>query len=211
MWQTAGAFVPEDTDNRTDHYLTRNGTTTILSLGTTGGNGDLQFANDVQPEGNVYDPVCGCLRVYFATQEALTAEDTDTNRDAYESADGALRLVTPDSTAEANDHWAAVRWRLARRISGVLHDEWPPVRRRVRGHLPERRRDLYQVGGAGRPGCFGRRSARGHVRGRRPVEWVDGATRRLTGAACFCGAMGYRGSVYVFATAESIDPADTDG
>ena len=212
VWQTAGAFVPEDSDSRTDHYLTRNGTTTILSLGTTGGNGDLQFTNDVQPEGNVYDPVCGCLRVYFATQEALTAEDTDTNRDAYESADGTLRLVTPDSTAEADDHWAEFNGASPDGSRVFFTTNGPPFDGGFAGTYLNVDGNLYRVGGSGNVqdvSADGRRVVM--FAGGGLIEWVDGVTRSLTGAACFCGAMGYRGSVYVFATSESIDPADTDG
>jgi hypothetical protein len=80
---TNETLVAGDTDsNRRDVYQNAGGTTTQISLGSLSGNGPLgaDFAG-ATPDGS---------RVYFTTDEALDAADTDgTNRDLYERVNGA--------------------------------------------------------------------------------------------------------------------------
>ena len=62
-----------DTDSNFDLYERRGGTTSLLSIGSTGGNGafDIFFA-DVSADGT---------RVFFETDEKLTPADTDDIRE----------------------------------------------------------------------------------------------------------------------------------
>ena len=96
VFTTARRLVAADTDEQVDAYLRVGSTTTLLSVGPTGGNGGEWTS--VQVSLVNWDPACGCLRIYFMTQESLTADDPAGNldQDTYVYVDGDLRLVTID-------------------------------------------------------------------------------------------------------------------
>ena len=78
-----------DTDATFDMYERQGGTTTLLSTGSTGGNGafDIFFAA-VSADGT---------RAFFETDEKLTPADTDAAFDVYERAGGATTLISTGS------------------------------------------------------------------------------------------------------------------
>jgi hypothetical protein len=86
FFQTSEVLTASDTDAQTDVYQSSGGTTTLLSIGPTGGNGPIAAAM----EGMSSDGA----RVFFSTTESLTAADTDTRRDIYRRAGGTTDLVS---------------------------------------------------------------------------------------------------------------------
>jgi hypothetical protein len=89
-FDTDEQLVSADTDANFDVYERRGGTTTLLSTGSTGGNGafDVFFAA-ASADGT---------RVFFETDEKLTAADTDSAFDVYEHTGGVTTLVSTGST-----------------------------------------------------------------------------------------------------------------
>jgi hypothetical protein len=92
FFNTSNRLVSEDTDTRLDEYERVGGTTTrLVTTGPAGGNGpfDGNFNFDsfaVSEDGE---------RAFFATNERLVSEDTDSNYDVYERVGGTTtRLVS---------------------------------------------------------------------------------------------------------------------
>jgi hypothetical protein len=88
FFSTAEALVSGDTDNNLfDVYDRSGGTTTQISVGPTGGNGDYSVngVNGLSADGT---------RAFFTTDERLVASDTDSTNDVYERAGGATSLVS---------------------------------------------------------------------------------------------------------------------
>ncbi len=79
-----------DTDTVSDVYERSGGQTTLVSIGTTGGNGSF-FAGF---EGASADG----SRVFFSTSESLVSADTDTVSDVYERSGGQTSLVSTGPT-----------------------------------------------------------------------------------------------------------------
>lgn len=86
---TAEALVSTDTDSSNDLYERSGGNTTLISTGTTGGNGNFHAG----PAGASSDGT----RVFLSTREQLTSADGDASTDIYEHADGATVLVSTGS------------------------------------------------------------------------------------------------------------------
>ena len=86
FFDTDEKLVSGDTDANFDVYERRGSTTTLLSTGSTGGNGafDVFFA-DSSADGT---------HVFFETDEKLTAADTDSAFDVYERTGGVTSLVS---------------------------------------------------------------------------------------------------------------------
>ncbi|MDX6588189.1 MAG: large repetitive protein [Solirubrobacterales bacterium] len=82
VFETEEHMAPGDTDFDRDLYLrdrdntVEGGTTELVTIGPTGGNGD--FSN------NFLATSSDGLRVYFSTNESLVSGDTDVNIDVYE-------------------------------------------------------------------------------------------------------------------------------
>ena len=76
-FSTAERLVPEDADDRVDLYRRASGTTSLLSTGPAGGNGD--FDVDLTTFGMSADG----SSVVFETAERLTADDANTLEDLY--------------------------------------------------------------------------------------------------------------------------------
>ena len=86
FFDTDERLVAADTDNFIDVYQRSGGTTTLVSTGPAGGNG----AFDVTFDGISRDG----QHVFFETDEALVAGDTDGSTDIYDRSAGTTTLVT---------------------------------------------------------------------------------------------------------------------
>jgi hypothetical protein len=82
LFTTAESLVAADADpDSSDVYMRSGGTTTLISTGALGGNGELEAAYAGQSQ--------DATRVFFHTDEPLEASDIDTTQDVYVRADGA--------------------------------------------------------------------------------------------------------------------------
>ena len=90
FFETLERLVAADTDNRNDVYESASGVTSLVSTGTTGGNGGV--------DAFFYGASADGASVLFGTSERLTAADTDSASDVYERASGATTLVSTGST-----------------------------------------------------------------------------------------------------------------
>jgi hypothetical protein len=89
--ETEEPLTSADTDSQGDIYERTNGsTTTLLSTGTTGGNG--AFASSFK--GSSSDG----SRVFFETDEQLVSGDTDSNVDVYQRSSGTTTLLSTGPT-----------------------------------------------------------------------------------------------------------------
>ena len=86
IFTTTERLVAADLDSSSDLYERTGSTTTLLSTGSTGGNGEF----GVLFEGASADGT----RVFFLTNEQLMPSDTDTMQDAYERVGGLTTHVT---------------------------------------------------------------------------------------------------------------------
>ena len=92
FFQTDEKMVAADTDDSIDIYERSGNTTTLISTGPNGGNGD--FGADF------FDASKDGSRVAFETNESLVAADNDGGfRDVYERANGVTSLVSFGPTA----------------------------------------------------------------------------------------------------------------
>jgi hypothetical protein len=90
FFQTDEQLVLGDTDSATDIYERSADTTTLVSTGSTGGNGNFgASAKAVSDDGS---------RVIFETAEQLTGGDGDTNIDVYAHAGGTTELLSTGVT-----------------------------------------------------------------------------------------------------------------
>ena len=81
-----GPLTGGDTDTQPDVYERSGGTTTLLSTGTSGGNGAFPaFFSSATSDGTA---------VQFVTDEQLVPQDTDSVRDVYLSGDGSTSLIS---------------------------------------------------------------------------------------------------------------------
>jgi hypothetical protein len=90
FFQTAEPLVPADSDTQIDLYQRWRGATTLLSTGAAGANG--AFPADflkASADGR---------RVFFSTDEALVAGDTDSVRDIYERSGAETTLLSTGSS-----------------------------------------------------------------------------------------------------------------
>ena len=90
LFGTSERLVTGDTDSASDVYARAGGTTTLVSTGSTGGNG---------PQGAFFDgSSADGSRVFFHTTERLVSGDTDSQADVYERAAGATALLSTGSS-----------------------------------------------------------------------------------------------------------------
>jgi Tol biopolymer transport system component len=87
IFETDEQLVAADTDSTTDIYDRAGGTTSLVSIGPTGGNG----ATFLVGFGGISDDG---TRVFFETDEKLVAGDTDARVDIYERSGGTTTLVS---------------------------------------------------------------------------------------------------------------------
>jgi hypothetical protein len=86
FFDTKEPLLGQDTDTSTDIYERAGGSTTLVSTGPGGGNGQVFSAF----QGTTADG----SRVYFHTADSLLAADTDGMQDVYERAGGVTTLVS---------------------------------------------------------------------------------------------------------------------
>jgi hypothetical protein len=86
FFRTAERLVSSDTDSVGDVYDRFAGATTLVSTGSSGGNGAVASAfEDSSADGS---------KVFFSTEESLVAADTDSVEDIYQRSGGATTLVS---------------------------------------------------------------------------------------------------------------------
>jgi Tol biopolymer transport system component len=86
VFNTNEVLVPGDLDTAPDVYLRAGGTTTLLSIGPSGGNsGNWADFRRATPD---------LSHVLFETYERLTPDDTDNGPDIYDASGGSVSLVT---------------------------------------------------------------------------------------------------------------------
>jgi hypothetical protein len=94
FFTTVEPLVSTDIDTMQDVYQRGGGTTTHLSIGPAGGNGNLDFDYDAFFAGSSADGT----EAWIKTDEALTYDDTDTFDDVYQvSGSGITRISTGPS------------------------------------------------------------------------------------------------------------------
>ena len=76
LFQTDESLEPADTDTSMDVYARSGSTTTLISIGSAGGNGAFDT--------NFVAASTDATRVFFTTGEQLEPDDTDTQEDLYE-------------------------------------------------------------------------------------------------------------------------------
>jgi hypothetical protein len=86
FFQTAEKLVASDTDSNIDVYERAGATTTLVSVGPTGGNAAL----DAEFDGLSSDGT----KVFFHTEESLVAADTDVNADIYQRSAGTTTILS---------------------------------------------------------------------------------------------------------------------
>jgi hypothetical protein len=97
---TIAPLTPQDGDDSTDvyRYDAISGQTTLVSIGSAGGNGDLDATVALGPFGlrgiAAHSLSSDGRRAFFETSEKLLPEDTDGTIDVYEWLDGELGLVS---------------------------------------------------------------------------------------------------------------------
>jgi hypothetical protein len=110
---TPEELVSADTDSSFDLYESFDGTTTLVSIGPTGGNGPYLASDFIHASADG-------THVFFVTMESLVTEDQDTRQDLYERAGGVTRLVTTgpdggngpfDANCELQDDHSGSYWR----------------------------------------------------------------------------------------------------
>jgi hypothetical protein len=90
FFTTREQLTAADTDTSQDVYERAGGTTTLISTGSTGGNGAFTSSfNAASADGS---------KVFFQTTEKLTAQDTDSTRDIYQRSAGATALISIGSS-----------------------------------------------------------------------------------------------------------------
>ena len=102
FFSTDEPLASTDTDPMQDVYERFNGTTTHLSIGPAGGNGNTDFDYDAFFDGASADG----SKVWMHTDEALVFEDTDTQNDVYQRSGGSISLVSVGSTGGNGDFGA---------------------------------------------------------------------------------------------------------
>ena len=90
FFTTREQLTGADTDASQDVYERAAGVTTLISTGSTGGNGAFMSTfNGASADGS---------KVFFQTTEKLTAQDTDSTRDIYQRSAGATTLISIGSS-----------------------------------------------------------------------------------------------------------------
>ncbi len=96
FFETAEKLTGADTDTTDDIYERVGNATTLLSIGSGGGNGGVS----VDFDGTSADGT----KVFFSTFESLVSADTDTGQDIYQSSGGVTTLMTSGTAAQADDY-----------------------------------------------------------------------------------------------------------
>ena len=103
FFDTNESLVPADTDGKRDVYLRSGNTTTLVSTGPAGGNGNFDAVMDAVGGSGHFGPygrfgvTDGGGTVFFQTSESLVPADVNNASDTYEWSNGAISLATPQS------------------------------------------------------------------------------------------------------------------
>ena len=114
FFQTVESLVAADTDTQQDVYERSGGTTTLLSTGPTGGNGE--------PAASFGGSSADGSRVFFITDESLVAADTDTGQDVYERSGGTTTIHSIGPFGRQRRCARKLRRRLRHRVARVHRD-----------------------------------------------------------------------------------------
>jgi hypothetical protein len=97
FFETEESLVAADTDILFDVYQRSGGATTLVSTGTSAGNG---------PQDTTFRGASvNGTRVFFQTEESFSPADTDTASDVYERSGGATTLVSAPGTGNFAASW----------------------------------------------------------------------------------------------------------
>jgi hypothetical protein len=102
FFETSEKLTSGDTDDEIDVYERSGGTTTWLSFGPSGGNGDPLQSFHAHYAGSSADG----LKVYFETDEILTSDDLDPTVDVYQRQGGVTSRISTGPNG-GNDQWDA--------------------------------------------------------------------------------------------------------
>ena len=94
FFHSDSSFAASDFDTMQDVYERSGGTTTHLSIGPAGGNGNVDFDYDAFFDGASADG----SKVWLHTDEVLVAGDTDAANDVYERAGATIDVVSTGPT-----------------------------------------------------------------------------------------------------------------
>ena len=135
FFESKGQLVATDLDNASDVYERSGGTTTLVSTGALGGNGNV----DSLYQGSSSDG----SRVFIGTTEVLAAGDADSRFDVYERASAATTLISTgpsggngasDATfAGASEDGKRVFFETYESLMGTDTDPYPDVYERSEG------------------------------------------------------------------------------
>jgi hypothetical protein len=122
FFTTDEPLASSDTDPMQDVYERSGSTTTHLSIGPAGGNGNIDFDYDAFFDGASVDG----SKVWIHTDEILDYADTDDQSDVYERAGGAIQLVSVGPTG-GNGAFGAYFDGASRDGSHVFFDTQEPL------------------------------------------------------------------------------------
>ena len=121
FFTTREALVGSDTDSSLDIYERSGGTTTLVSTGSGGGNGDQDVElMDISSDGQT---------AVFETTESLVASDTDTMQDVYARSAGTTTLVSTGADRgqrKRRTRPSTASRQTARRSSSARTSRWSP-------------------------------------------------------------------------------------
>ena len=134
FFETEEALVASDNDTSQDVYERSGGATTLVSTGPAGGNGAFEGLFNGASEGGT--------KVFFQTDESLTASDTDSALDIYERSGGATTLISTGPSG-GNGPFDALFQRASPDGSQIVFS----TAERMVGADTDSRLDLYQRSG----------------------------------------------------------------
>ncbi len=185
FFHTPDALVAADTDSQVDLYRWSGGSVSLVSIGSSGGDGPydvcriVSFSTTCMGTGIRHVSRDG-TRVVFETEERLVPEDADGVRDAYLWDNGTVKLVSAASGPSSGSHISSSQ-----------------------GMSADGSNVFYTTTEQLTPGA----DANGAV-----YERVGSTVSLVTNATVnYFGKISDDGARFFFDTPESLDPTDTDG
>ena len=134
VFDTKESLVSGDTDSSIDLYRRSGSTTTLLSLGSGGGNGAFDALFDAASTDGTH--------VFFHTRESLVTADMDTSVDLYDSTGAAVSLVLDRAHRQKRRVRRDLRWDVYGRRARLL-----PHRRETRQRRHRQRQGRLRARG----------------------------------------------------------------